>query len=205
MRPPRTPRTARIERDEADRPTGTLHEGAVDIVERLIPAVTLEQELTGLLEAQRVLLAAGVTSWQDAAVGEMFGLRDVQDVYRRAAAAGRLRARVVGALWWDRERGVEQVQELVDRRGDGAAPGFRPTSVKVMQDGVVENFTAAMTEPYLDGCGCATSNSGLSFIDPVALRECVTRLDAAGFQVHLHTLGTGPSARRSTLSRRRSR
>jgi predicted amidohydrolase YtcJ len=58
-----------------------------------------------------------------------------------------------------------------------------------MQDGVPENFTAAMTEPYLDDCGCATANAGLSFVDPVALRGHVTRLDAEGFQVHFHALG----------------
>ena len=58
-----------------------------------------------------------------------------------------------------------------------------------MQDGIAENFTAAMTEQYLDACGCPTHNSGLSFIDPALLREHVIALDAAGFQVHFHALG----------------
>src|SRR5205807_403635 len=51
------------------------------------------------------------------------------------------------------------------------------------------NFTAGMTSPYLDACGCATANSGLSFVDPVALRSYVTELDALDFQVHFHALG----------------
>ncbi len=39
--------------------------------------------------------------------------------------------------------------------GRAARPAGSPaTSVKIMQDGVAENFTAAMLEPYLDGCGC---------------------------------------------------
>jgi predicted amidohydrolase YtcJ len=58
-----------------------------------------------------------------------------------------------------------------------------------MMDGVAENYTAAMTAPYKDGCGCATGNAGLSFVDPSALRDYVTTLDAAGFQVHFHALG----------------
>lgn len=58
-----------------------------------------------------------------------------------------------------------------------------------MQDGIAENFTAAMTSPYLDSCGCATANAGLSFVDPVALRSHVTELDALGFHVHFHALG----------------
>jgi predicted amidohydrolase YtcJ len=58
-----------------------------------------------------------------------------------------------------------------------------------MQDGIAENFTAALGSPYLDGCGCATGNSGLSFVDPAALREYVTELDWLDFQVHFHALG----------------
>jgi predicted amidohydrolase YtcJ len=61
--------------------------------------------------------------------------------------------------------------------------------VKIMQDGVAENFTAGMLQPYLDGCGCRTANAGLSFIDPAALRELVTLLDAEEFQVHVHAIG----------------
>lgn len=66
---------------------------------------------------------------------------------------------------------------------------FRAGSVKIMQDGIAENFTAALTGPYLDGCGCATANTGLSFVDPAALRDHVTALDALDFQVHFHALG----------------
>jgi predicted amidohydrolase YtcJ len=58
-----------------------------------------------------------------------------------------------------------------------------------MQDGVAENFTAGMLEPYLDPTGCHEHGAGLSYIDPVALLGYVTQLDAAGFQVHLHAIG----------------
>ena len=58
-----------------------------------------------------------------------------------------------------------------------------------MQDGIAENFTAAMTAPYLDGCGCATANRGTSFVDPGQLPKYVTELDALGFQCHFHALG----------------
>src|SRR5262249_42602477 len=99
------------------------------------------------------------------------------------------KANVVGALWWDRERVIEQVAELVDRRRDGQAGRFRATSVKMMLDGVAENHTAAMLEPYLDGHGRATETSGLDFIDPDELPRFVTALDSEGFQVHFHALG----------------
>ena len=58
-----------------------------------------------------------------------------------------------------------------------------------MQDGVAENYTAAMTRFYRDGQGGRTNNRGLSFVDPAVLDEAVTRLDALGFQVHVHAIG----------------
>jgi predicted amidohydrolase YtcJ len=66
---------------------------------------------------------------------------------------------------------------------------FSPTSVKIMQDGVIENFTAAMLEPYLDGEGLPTDNRGISFVEPERLNGYVTKLDALGFQVHFHAIG----------------
>jgi predicted amidohydrolase YtcJ len=77
----------------------------------------------------------------------------------------------------------------VARRERLRAGRFRITSVKVMQDGVAENFTAGMLEPYLDGHGRPTGNAGLSFVDPTALQDYVTSLDSAGFQVHVHAIG----------------
>jgi len=183
------PQDGRIEREVGGSPSGTLHEGAVDLVGAHAGTVGFDEQYAGLLAAQELLFSYGVTSWQDAAVGDVLGMKDLYDVYRKAGANGDLVARVVGALWWERGRGLEQVDELLDRRADGGVGRFRATSVKIMQDGVAENFTAAMTEHYLDGCGCPTDNSGLSFVDPTALRTYVTRLDAEGFQVHFHALG----------------
>ncbi|EWT02739.1 amidohydrolase [Intrasporangium oryzae NRRL B-24470] len=183
------PVDGRIEREPDGSPSGTLHEGAVALVADHADPIGYEDQYAGLLAAQQVLLSHGITAWQDAAVGRVFGLDDVYDVYVRAASNGDLKARVVGALWWDRARGLEQVEELRELRRRGCVGRFRATSVKIMQDGVAENFTAAMTDSYLDGCGCRTGNSGISFVDPSALREYVTRLDAEGFQVHVHALG----------------
>jgi predicted amidohydrolase YtcJ len=135
------------------------------------------------------LHSLGVTGWQDAIVGEYAHLPDTGDVYLAAAHAGELTARVVGALWWRRDRGSEQIDSLVERRERYQATNFTASSVKIMQDGVAENFTAAMLEPYLDRDGGRTGNSGLSFVDPKALCQHVTALDAAGFQVHVHAIG----------------
>ncbi|MFJ9928099.1 amidohydrolase [Streptomyces misionensis] len=183
------PADGRIEREPDGTPSGMLQEGATALVARLIPPVTAADRLDGLLRAQRLLHSLGITGWQDALLGEFNGMPDPSDAYLAAARSGALTARVTGALWWERDRGAEQIPELVQRRAELTHGRFRAGSVKIMQDGIAENFTAAMTSPYLDSCGCATTNSGLSFVDPVALRSHVTELDALGFQVHFHALG----------------
>ncbi|MFF4189660.1 amidohydrolase [Nonomuraea sp. NPDC001831] len=176
------PNDGRIEREPDGTPQGTLHEGAASLVGRHVPEPTDEDLLRGLQAGQRRLHQAGVTAWQDAMVGP-----EVQRAYEAAADASILTGRVVGALWWDRDRGEEQIPELLARRTTTGR--FRATSVKIMQDGVAENYTAAMTSPYLDGCGCRTGNSGISFVGPEDLRAYVTRLDAVGVQVHVHAVG----------------
>lgn len=178
------PGDGRIARDPDGTPSGTLHEGAMTLVERLIPAPTPDDLRRATLESQRYLHSLGITNWQDAWVTPV-----EEAAYRSLGASGELTARVVGGLWWERDEGLEQIDSLVERRAKGPVGRFSPTSVKLMVDGIVENQTASMTEPYLDVHGHATDNRGKDFIDPELLKQVVVRLDALGFQPHFHALG----------------
>jgi len=183
------PPDGRIERDAGGGAQGTLHEGAADMVGGLVPPPTFGERLAGLLLAQQHLHARGITAWQDAIVGEYLGSQDPLPVYLAAAASGQLTARVEGALWWDRGRDAGQLADILGRRERGQAGRFRASTVKIMQDGVAESFTAGMIDPYLDSCGGQAQGRGLSHVDPDDLRGYVTALDAEGFQVHLHAIG----------------
>lgn len=183
------PADGRIERDADGHPSGTLHEGAMALVNRLLPEEPLERLTEALLVGQRYLHSFGITAWQDAIVGSYGDAGDPGPAYLAAAADGRLTARVVGAIWWDRTAGLEQIPSILERRDRYRAGRFAATSVKVMQDGVAENFTASMLEPYCDGHGHFTDNSGISFVAPETLNEAVPILDAEGFQVHFHAIG----------------
>lgn len=179
------PADGRIERDpRTGEPTGTLHEGAAYwFNEHVVPRPSQSDWEAAILAGQQHLHTLGITAWQDAWVTP-----DTQHAYRTLAEDGRLTARVVGALWWDRHRGLEQIDELLARRQQ-AAGRFHPTTVKIMLDGVLENYTGALLEPYCDGCGGHTDNRGLAYVDPDLLKAAVTRLDAHGFQVHMHAVG----------------
>ena len=179
----------RIDRDADGEPNGSLQEDAMQLVGRLTPPGTGADRLAALLYAQQYLHALGITAWQDAIVGDYLGSGDISDAYATAARNGQLTARVVGALWWDRDRGAEQIDALVARREALSHGRFRAHTIKLMLDGVAETGTAALLEPYLSKCGCATANRGSSFIDPTELPKYVTELDRLGFQCHFHALG----------------
>ena len=127
--------------------------------------------------------ALGITGWQDAWVTPA-----TLAAYRSMAADDRLTARVVGALWWDRHRGMEQVADLLEQR-EAALGNFHPGTVKIMVHGVLENYTGALLEPYCDGCGGHGDNRGLTYVEPQLLNEAVVELDRLGFQVHMHAIG----------------
>jgi predicted amidohydrolase YtcJ len=189
------PADGRIERDASGAPAGTLQEGAMDLVGRAVPGPDLAEQVAGIREGQRYLHALGITGWQEAIVGDYAVVPDCFGAYLEADRQGLLTAQVTGALWWQRGTGTGQLDGLAERRdrAAGAAPPgggrFRATSVKIMQDGVCENFTASMLRPYLDGHGHETAGGGASFFDPEELKEAVTAIDARGFQVHFHAIG----------------
>ena len=178
------PPDGRIERRADGSPQGTLHEGAMALIEAILPPTAATEWERALAAGQEYLLSCGITGWQDAATEP-----EQEAAYLALAGRGELVASVVAALWWDRHRGLEQIGDLMGRRAC-QAPGFRPTSVKLMLDGIVENYTAALVEPYRDAAGSPTANSGIDFIEADNLVEIVSRLDRLGFQCHFHALGS---------------
>ncbi|HEY7008764.1 MAG TPA: amidohydrolase [Jatrophihabitantaceae bacterium] len=177
------PSDGRYERDEDGTPSGMLHEGAAySFRTRWVPEPTRAEWEQAILVAQQHLYTLGITGWQDAWVTpETFA------GYVSLASSGRLTAHVVGALWWDRHRGLDQIPEFRAQREQGVGT-FRPTTVKIMVDGIIENQTASLLEPYCAGCGAGESR-GLDYVDRDLLIAAVTELDALGFQVHMHAIG----------------
>jgi predicted amidohydrolase YtcJ len=174
------PSGGRIERDAAGEPQGTLHEEAQGLVWRLFPPTTQEEGEAGILRAQAAFHALGITAWQDARIDGPVPLA----AYRNVAERGELTMRVEGNLLWDRDRGVEQVEELVGLRAEGSHGRLRIRGAKIFADGVLENFTGAVLEPYV-----GSDNLGISMLDRDELERAVVTLDAHGFQVHIHTIG----------------
>jgi predicted amidohydrolase YtcJ len=178
------PAGGRIERDEGGAPMGTLQEQAMHLVLDLAPAPTHADRVAGIRAATAYYHRLGITACQDALVDAEW-----QAAYEELARSGELGLRVRGALQWDVGRGDEQVAELVERRRSGTVGRLVCGNVKFFHDGVVENRTAAMLDPYLDSGGRPTDEHGIDMYDRADLERFVRLCDAEGFGVHVHTIG----------------
>lgn len=173
-----------IVRDPDGSPSGCLQEGAAySFWAGVVPRDPLPDRTASIEAAQRELHALGITGWQDAWVEP-----DLLRAYRAMDDEGGLTARVVTALWWDRHRGPEQIEDLVEERSWGSGGNVHATTVKIMLDGCPESCTASLLDPYEGDFG-RDHGRGIRFVDAEELRDAVTRLDALGFQVHQHALG----------------
>jgi predicted amidohydrolase YtcJ len=151
----------------------------MSLVGELVPPPTRAELEQALLNAQAELHALGITAWQDAVVEA-----DTLAAYRAVSGRGELTMRAEGNLLWNRSRGEEQIDDLLGLREQGSLGRLRIRGVKIFQDGVLENFTGSLLEPY-EG----TNNRGMSMHEAEELKRMLVLLDGHGFQVHLHTIG----------------
>ncbi|MCK8608155.1 amidohydrolase [Agromyces sp. C10] len=178
------PELGEIPRREDGTPLGTLREwGAVDLVTAVMPPRSVEAGVRALERAGRYYLERGVTWVQDAWV-EPADL----DVYLAAAASGALPLRFNLALYADPRRFLRDLPEMAmarDRVAAAGSPLLTANTIKFFADGVVENETGALLEPYCSGL----HSHGMSVWGAERLAEAVRAADAAGFQVHVHAIG----------------
>jgi predicted amidohydrolase YtcJ len=148
----------------------------------MVPPATAVQRREALRYSVKLLHSYGITAIQDASVDE-----DDLKTYQALDARGELSLRVVAAIWWERRYGLEQMDNIRRLRAKYTAGHIDVRTVKIMQDGVMENYTAVLLRPYLK----PGNEYGIPMVDPQRLKEIVTRLDEAGFQVHFHAIGDG--------------
>ena len=175
------PVTGFLDRDpETGEIIGSLQEGAMDLLTAHIPPAPPEFDQQGLGVAVDLLNSWGITAFTDAIVYEP----DLE-AYLALDERGELTMRVVASLWWDPNAGLEQIDDFKRLRAEYTRGNVNAGTVKIMQDGVLENYTGAMSEPYfVDGFP-----TGIPMVDPDVLKTAVTALDAEGFQVHFHAIG----------------
>jgi predicted amidohydrolase YtcJ len=165
---------------------GLLAENAQNLVKAVMPAATTEELIDGIERAGQHLLAFGITSCMDAAVGHVAGFSEIQ-AYEMAKLAGRLPVRVWLTLLGD--PGVSIVEDswragLLSGAGDDM---LRVGGVKVFLDGSAGGRTAWMTKPYQG----EPDNIGVQMLPDETVDAVVKDFHDRGYQMVCHAIGDG--------------
>jgi len=181
------PPKGRIDRDpKSGEPVGSFQESAMDLIRAHMPPPPQSQIDEGLRYAVDYLHSLGITAMQEAhAIIDPDDPLKMLPTYRRFADSGELKMHTVISLGWDDHRGLEQIPDLVKARDRYNGGMLNTDTVKIFLDGVVEPRTAALLQDYTDQPGY----KGELKVPPDILNEAVARLDALGFQVHMHVIG----------------
>src|SRR5262245_45043341 len=177
-----------VRTDERGEPTGFVTDFAVmgisragqAALEKVVPGYARERQYARTLESLDMATAFGITT-----VLEPQNSPDDLWIFERARAEGRLRSRLVVAMFHpvgtteaDRAAFEAARQRLDDDR-------LRVGPVKLYIDDVIEPWTAAMLEPYANRPG----ERGELFWEPLGFAELVTDLEGRGFACHVHATG----------------
>ena len=174
-----------IVRDPATgEPTGALKEAATGLVEKVIPAPTVEHRYALLLRALALLNSQGITSVQDAGYG-VEELAGELSLLERALREGKMTVRMTVSVRLQPSDYATPIAEARRLAAVYKGPLLRFGAVKGFVDGVIEARTAAMLEPYVT----PPLGTGAPNWEPAPLDAAVTAADAAGLQVYLHAIG----------------
>jgi hypothetical protein len=174
-----------IARRDDGSPKGTLREpAAMDLISKLAPERTLQDDLEAIAWASDQNLAAGVTCSMDAWVED-----GMAEIYIEAAKTGHLKVDMnltflaQPGKWQSRISYFNQMRELVQALS--ADSGLTAKSVKFICDGALSAGTAAILEPYLDD----PASKGLLIWSDAEIIEAATTFDKQGLQLHIHAIG----------------
>ena len=175
--------------DHTGEPTGFVHDFAVRGLSRDglaglgrlgLPWADPDRQYARLLDSLDLAARFGITT-----VVEPQNSVDDLDLFLRARDEGRLRSRLVAALFHPRGTSAADLEDFAQLAVKYDDDTFRIGPLKLYIDDVVEPRTAAMLEPY-EG---QPDNRGRTYYEPGEFADVVTSLDAAGFQLFVHATG----------------
>ncbi|MBT4888781.1 MAG: amidohydrolase [Rhodospirillales bacterium] len=175
-----------IVREADGTPSGLLFESAAFHLMAVLesrPASEIREAMKwGCAELNKV----GFTGVLDALVTPQ-----TMDLYHQAEQANELTLRVASTALVKPDGDMGQIEMLKEMRAKYNSPMVKTHSAKFFIDGVMENKTALLLEPYADGTVAP------ALFEKEFFEDMIVACDREKFQVHVHGLGDG--AARMTL------
>lgn len=172
------PPGGKIDKDENGEPTGVLRESAKDLVTKVMPPQTVEENTTLLAELSPNLLAHGIT-----AITDLMGLSepiDYLEMYNAAREKGLKQRTVLYYMW-------EELKKLggLDKNQINNENPIHIGGVKLFSDGSVSGRTAWVDRPFLGD----DENYGIPMISEQELLEAAEFAERYQIQLVVHAMG----------------
>ncbi|RJS59027.1 amidohydrolase [Bacillus sp. PK3_68] len=172
------PPGGQIDKDENGEPTGVLRESARELVFKIMPVQTIEEDALALAELSPKLLAHGITAVTDlmARVEPV----DYLEMYNQGREKGLKQRTVLYYLWEDLQKRPIQDKERTNRENPIHIGG-----IKLFSDGSISGQTAWVNPPFLgegENCGIATTSKA----ELLAAGEAAKQY---GIQLVIHAMG----------------
>jgi predicted amidohydrolase YtcJ len=161
-------------------PTGALKEGAMGLVRHLVPIPDKAQKLASLEAGLRLAASLGITSAQNAN-----GSLDELELYEELRNSNKLTLRTSLAMSVGPMEPEATLTDYAGLRQKYKSPLLKVGAVKLMMDGVIESYTAAMLEPYSNN----KTTTGKSAWTPEQFAKTVAIADKLGLQIYTHAIG----------------
>ncbi len=170
-----------IVRDPATgEPTGVLKEAAGQLVAKIIPQPTYEEERDRLIKAIHYASSLGFTRLISAGADA-----ERVELFDEIRQKGELTTRLYMARFVNPPLAPDVIRALEQNREKYGDEWIDLGTAKFLLDGVIEAHTAAMLEPYEKDPG----NRGNLYFDPEQYSESVAQLNQLGFPVSTHAIG----------------
>ena len=171
-----------IERDEDGNPTGILKDNAMDLVFKVIPPPSLEENVEAALRALEEARKLGITSVQDLTQPDEF------EAYKKILADGKLTCRIYSI--WPIDRYEDIVRAGVTVHTDEGL--IKRGGLKGYADGSLGASTAWFFEPYVQNPN--TSGLAIDIVTNGNLEKWATDADRNRLQICTHAIGDRANA-----------
>ena len=172
-----SPDGGEIVKDENGQPTGVLIDNAMQLVEKVIPEASFEQQRQAFQLAFEHLVERGITSVHDAGISA-----DEVSVYKGLHNQGLMPLRIYGMLAATEPKLPQLLAEGPYYTDDDK---LTIRSVKIYADGALGSRGAALIEDYSDDHG----NHGLMVTSQEQMMSLYRLIIPQGFQVNTHAIG----------------
>ena len=197
------PTGGKIVRDADGAATGLLEDAAQDLAMKLLPPLTVAENLAASSAALDAMRKQGITTFLDAWTDP-----ETMTAFRTLQRQGKLTARAHFGVLIDLDKGATPQQAVADllrqkkqfdQGPTKVAPSMQVRHAKLFMDGVIAApaFTGAMLAPYLENKGTAEqpdwqpgANAGPpSYFTKPALASTLAALALARIDPHIHVDG----------------